>query len=251
MSYYTPTQHDRCVEFYLANPDLSVAECIRRIQRTVPGLEKYTKSAFYRLLHRRGLIEIQKGNDKHVHIKPRLTPEEEMICVDFKKHRLLSTSECYEALRKLFPNLTKGNLRAVFRRHEVAAVTDIMPVDRTRFWNHGDASNVVNPIKKMLTSARNRARQRGLDFDLTFDDLEWTGICPVFGIPLVPGKGRSNFASPSLDRIDNSKGYVKGNVIIVSLRANTIKNSATPEELTTVAKFYTDLQQRDLAGGVA
>lgn len=31
--------------------------------------------------------------------------------------------------------------------------------------------------------------------------------------------------------IDSSKGYIKGNVWVVSKRANTIKNNATLEEL--------------------
>lgn len=41
----------------------------------------------------------------------------------------------------------------------------------------------------------------------------------------------------SLDRIDNSKGYVRGNVMVISLRANAIKNNATAEELTAVAAY--------------
>lgn len=47
--------------------------------------------------------------------------------------------------------------------------------------------------------------------------------------------------SPSLDRIDSSKGYVKGNVRVISARANMLKNNATVEELTLVLK---DLKRR-------
>lgn len=41
--------------------------------------------------------------------------------------------------------------------------------------------------------------------------------------------------SYSLDRIDSSKGYIKGNVWVISLRANRIKNDSTPDELRLIA----------------
>jgi hypothetical protein len=47
--------------------------------------------------------------------------------------------------------------------------------------------------------------------------------------------------SPSLDRIDNTKGYEKGNVIMVSHMANSIKNQATPSQIKKVADFYMKL----------
>ena len=45
----------------------------------------------------------------------------------------------------------------------------------------------------------------------------------------------------SIDRIDSSKGYIKGNVVIVSLRANILKNDATPEELEALSRFYNNI----------
>jgi len=50
--------------------------------------------------------------------------------------------------------------------------------------------------------------------------------------------------SPSLDRIDNSKGYVKGNVIVVSWRYNSLKKDGTPAELVAVALFAARMQGR-------
>jgi hypothetical protein len=40
-----------------------------------------------------------------------------------------------------------------------------------------------------------------------------------------------------LDRIDNNEGYVKGNVAVISFRANTLKNNATAEELRAIADY--------------
>lgn len=58
---------------------------------------------------------------------------------------------------------------------------------------------------------------------------------------LERGRLGGHAASPSLDRVDNSLGYIKGNVIIVSMKANAIKNSATVLELEQVARYYKSL----------
>lgn len=67
--------------------------------------------------------------------------------------------------------------------------------------------------------------------------------CPVLGVKLAygPGRGRKlyeNGTAASLDRIHNHLGYVKGNVIVISLRANLLKGQATVEELRKIADFY-------------
>ena len=60
--------------------------------------------------------------------------------------------------------------------------------------------------------------------------------CPVFGMILRRAKGRPKDNSPTLDRIIPSKGYVKGNVWVISMRANMIKSNATLRELERVVK---------------
>lgn len=95
-------------------------------------------------------------------------------------------------------------------------------------------------LGRRLTAKRNNALQKGIPFDLTISDLyPLPKTCPVLGIPLSYGGGHGAADdSMALDRIDPSKGYVKGNVVMVSQRANRIKNDATPEELQKVAEFY-------------
>jgi len=95
-----------------------------------------------------------------------------------------------------------------------------------------------NREKRMLSSARARARSRGLDFDLELDDIVIPEYCPVLGIKLSTETGNKNqYDSPSLDRIDSSKGYVKGNVAVISWRANWIKQNATLEEVTALQNW--------------
>ena len=67
--------------------------------------------------------------------------------------------------------------------------------------------------------------------------------CPVFGIKFSFGSGRNSY-NMSMDRIDNSKGYHKDNIVIVSMKANIMKSSATLKELYQVADFYYKLEKK-------
>jgi hypothetical protein len=70
-------------------------------------------------------------------------------------------------------------------------------------------------------------------FDLDIKDIVIPSVCPVFGTEFIRG---SRFA-PSVDRIDNSKGYIKGNIQVISKLANIMKNNATQEELEKFANW--------------
>lgn len=97
------------------------------------------------------------------------------------------------------------------------------------------------PELVMLESSKGRAKKKNLEHTITIDDIQIPEICPVLGIPLKIGVGLPTDNSPSLDRIDNSKGYTKENIIVVSHRANTLKRNATIEELEKVVNFYKQL----------
>lgn len=100
------------------------------------------------------------------------------------------------------------------------------------------------PEWKMHQRAKIRAKKYGREFNLEVSDIVIPEVCPVLGVPLVQHRGRSGaFAdSPSLDRIDNNKGYVKGNVRVVSQRANQMKGDASREELIAFARWVLDNQ---------
>lgn len=90
----------------------------------------------------------------------------------------------------------------------------------------------------MLRGAKSRAAKAGLPFNLTLDDIVIPDQCPIFGTDLVLGQGQASDASPSLDKIIPALGYVRGNVLVISNRANRIKNNATIAELGQIARFY-------------
>lgn len=75
--------------------------------------------------------------------------------------------------------------------------------------------------------ARNRARVKGREFSIEVSDIVIPDICPVLGLPMV---------QPSIDRVDSALGYVKGNIRVISLRANMLKNNATEEEIEAILR---------------
>lgn len=95
------------------------------------------------------------------------------------------------------------------------------------------------PEAKMLQRAKERAKKFNLEFNLELSDIIIPTHCPALGCELVVSKGRSGGSpeSPALDRIDNTKGYIKGNVMVMSHLANQMKASANPEQLIKFAHW--------------
>ena len=90
---------------------------------------------------------------------------------------------------------------------------------------------------RLLLDAKKRAKARGLPFDLMAEDVAVPAVCPVLGIPLVVNAGRCGPNSPTIDRIIPERGYVRGNVAVISHRANTIKSDASVEEIEAVLRY--------------
>lgn len=122
--------------------------------------------------------------------------------------------------------------------------------DRFRHLNKNSTQNMRrrDPVRAMLNLARARSKKQGIEFDLEYDDLVIPSHCPVLGIPLSFGLGmgmgmglKERDGRASLDRVDNNRGYVKNNVVVVSYRANRLKSDADVSELLKVARFYANL----------
>lgn len=92
---------------------------------------------------------------------------------------------------------------------------------------------------KIWKNAKNRALSKGIPFDIEIDDIIIPDVCPLLGTPLIRGDHK-RWEHPentiSIDKIIPEKGYIKGNVRIISSLANTMKNNATKEQLLTFAK---------------
>ena len=109
--------------------------------------------------------------------------------------------------------------------------------EHIRAYHHNYAIN--HPEKILYLSAQNRAKKRQTECTITEQDITIPKNCPCFNKPLEKkfkaGKRGASPYAPSLDRIDNKKGYIKGNVQVISYKANTMKGNATPEELLQFA----------------
>jgi len=86
----------------------------------------------------------------------------------------------------------------------------------------------------MIRRVQSRAHELGIPFNLTPDDLDIPDVCPALGIKLDSDERE---LKPSIDRIIPRLGYVKGNVCVISVRANRIKNNATADELRRIANY--------------
>ena len=106
--------------------------------------------------------------------------------------------------------------------------------------------------EKMLQGAKTRSKKDGRDFSLTINDIIIPKRCPILGIELKAevGSGRpggtSNYHAPQLDRIDSSKGYISGNVCVISTLANTQKKNGTAREFLAITAFLIDLRTKDI-----
>lgn len=98
-----------------------------------------------------------------------------------------------------------------------------------------------NPEKRLYYTAKHRAKNKNLQFNLSINDIVIPEVCPILGIKIDSSRSKKD-NSPSLDRIDSFKGYTKENVQVISWRANWIKNNATVEELSLIAQYMLNLE---------
>jgi hypothetical protein len=117
-----------------------------------------------------------------------------------------------------------------------------------KFWNAKQPGNFnhkryqkwkkkATPEEILIHSVRARMQKhdrKHFKFAISVKDIRVPEFCPVLGIKLAPKGKKGNPALPSIDRIDSNKGYIPGNVRVISYRANALKSNATLEELELV-----------------
>ena len=136
---------------------------------------------------------------------------------------------------------TKRKLRRDPAYREKEAARRPLYREKERLATKARRSQPEGWAKSRIVTLKHKAKKLGLDFDITWEDILPPAMCPVLGMPLHLSGGRNGFqARPdaaSVDRVDNELGYVKGNVRVISNRANLLKKDATVEELRRLADW--------------
>jgi hypothetical protein len=105
-----------------------------------------------------------------------------------------------------------------------------------------DESYLYKVKREKWRAKKYNAIRTGYEWSLEFSDLKWPTHCPMLGLELDYFAEYRSETSVSFDRLDSSKGYVKGNVVVVSWRANRIKNDGTAEEHRKIADYLDTLK---------
>lgn len=102
-----------------------------------------------------------------------------------------------------------------------------------------------NPEKWLFKQAKSRAKLKGHEFNLELQDIVIPEKCPIMGVKMEWIPYGFNPYSPSIDRIDSTKGYTKDNIQVISSIANRMKWNATREQLITFCKGVLALEKED------
>lgn len=94
-----------------------------------------------------------------------------------------------------------------------------------------------NREKNLFQLAQHRAKTKGIEFNIELSDIIIPEICPILGLPIKKAIDGNRDLSPSLDRIDNDKGYIKGNIQVISFKANAMKLTANKDELINFSNW--------------
>jgi hypothetical protein len=151
--------------------------------------------------------------------------------------RLVSDRACLTCARKTRLAWAANNKPRMARNRRARRVRNPerhREYDRNRYQ--------LDPRMKMLSAAKQRAEDRGLDFSIGPTDIRIPTHCPLLGIKIEIGGGTITDNSPTIDRIKNSTGYVQGNVVVVSHVANRCKGSLASADLFRIAVNLHDLE---------
>jgi len=142
-----------------------------------------------------------------------------------------------QIINKYYPSLTKElrgkMLDASLNREKV--IKDRF--ERTGRYTGQHLDDLSRAMAACFTRKKQNVKSTKWTWDITYHDIEWNTVCPVLGLHLDWFAEKRQENSPSFDRINPKLGYVKGNVQIISARANRIKNDGLAKEHRLIADY--------------
>jgi hypothetical protein len=111
----------------------------------------------------------------------------------------------------------------------------------SREYQRGRRQDFEYRLKMLINASKQRAKEKGREHSITVADLKaiypTDGCCPIFGIKLEFNEAGFRDSSPSIDRIDSSKGYTLDNIQVISWKANRIKGAASLQDLEMLVAY--------------
>lgn len=169
--------------------------------------------------------------------------------------RRLLEGETYQKIATDY-NVSRERIRQIARLHNLQGTGMKMRSEKTHqewlkkmgktygeFFNGSQVTerDLLSECKDKYRAKKYNSLREGTEFSIEFQDIIWNKYCPILGLEIdYYAEGRQE-DSPSFDRLDPNKGYIKGNVTIVSWRANRLKNDGTAEEHLSIYRFMTKL----------
>lgn len=104
-------------------------------------------------------------------------------------------------------------------------------------------ATVESSFKYRFSALRTRCKRFGIDFDLELSDLldaykRQNGKCFYTDVPLSYQRLKYDTKNAlSIDRVDCRKGYLKNNIVLCTVRANTTKNDLSLNEMKAWLPF--------------
>ena len=179
-------------------------------------------------------------NDQLVFVKAKRKDKEGNICVKTHTKGICKSCSNKDSSRRNSKRKDSINQRRRFRLKNDLEFSQ-------RIKNFKKVSYRKNVTTTILANAKRRAKALNLPFTITKEDLIIPDICPILEIPILIGK--QNYGnSPSLDKKIPELGYVKGNIRIISMKANVMKNNATLQELTKFSENILKYMKDDIVG---
>jgi uncharacterized protein (DUF2132 family) len=158
----------------------------------------------------------------------------------YKDRRLAYNKE----YRKLHPEKKIKWTKTANEKRKNKLLNDPDYHDRVKFLKR--ESGYRNKVSSMYNNARKRAQKNNIEFSIKKEDIIIPEKCPLLEVEFIMGRGKDYMYTPTIDRIDRSKGYTKDNICIISMLANSMKNAASPQELLTFSKNILNYINKDI-----
>lgn len=191
---------------------------------------------------------LKKGKVLNVTVTEKYCPICQKIKISdefYKSTKGLSTdglqflcSDCYN----YHNDINKGKDKNYFRKLRAANDSDY----KEHLNSLKRENSYKNHISIMLSNAKKRALKKGLEFNLTKEDIIIPELCPILNVPFIIGTKENYDFTPTIDRIDNSKGYIVNNIQIITNKANSMKNSADFKMLMNFANYINKNIDQDI-----